>query len=437
MKIKLKHTSFLLLIILLIPNRMSAQNIILLDTLNKTYNSEISTIYANRVLEQLQVFNAEIESRSTRKAVETSYKELSENFNKNIQKGLFADQKNYRVLLDDILLKIKNNNSNFENISETKILISFGASPNAYAIGNDIIVLFVPLIKKIETEEQLAFIMCHEIAHNILQHSYKGLIERADLENSSDIRKQTQVIKSKRYNAGQVALGLYKDIVYSAQRKNRLLEHQADSLGFILFQNTYKDKTHQALVALKALENIDEETDSLTIDDYKRLFHTETSPFKQEWLNNDELKAYTYDKSAGYWKVDSLKTHPDIPQRIQLLNERFKVNETPNIKATAHYQELRNSSNYNHVLGLYVIEEYGKSLYETLLLLKNNSDNPFLKRMVYKNLIKLQEAQTNYTLNKYLETNNPNFSRSYNTFLYFLRQLRKTQLNAIINKYQT
>src|SRR5690606_5195116 len=195
----------------------------------------------------------------------------------------------------------------------------------------------------------------------------------------------------------------------------------------------FKGKEYQALMSLETLDKIDKERDSLSASDYVLLFNTEKYPFKNEWINNDELSTYRYDKTPKFWQVDSLKTHPDCGLRVGFVKKHFTVQPSESAPPSGQFTKLKKSSDYNHILGLYVIEEYGKSLYETLLLLKNDPENTFLNRMVYQNLLKLQNAQSTYTLNKYLDTINPKYSDSYNTFLYFFRQLRKSQLNAIID----
>ena len=431
------HTKHYFWALFLFPLISTAQKRILFDTIQKDYKTEINNLYTQRVILQKQQFSQQIQDKKTRNEVEKSYTEVSNDFKENIDKGIFVDNKMFRSTINSLVEKIQNNNSSYKQLKDSKILLSFGSSPNAYAIGNDFVVLYIPLLHKLENEMQMAFIICHEIAHNLLKHSYKSIVDYATLKHSEDIKKQTREIEKKKYNKGQIASGLYKDIVYGKRKNNRLYEHQADSLGFILFQNAFPQYTHESIKTLKLLEHIDKETDSLSPDDYFKLFNTEKSPFKESWISSNELSEYNYEKNSKFWAVDSLKTHPDCEVRIEYLNKHFKIAEKKEITASDEFILLKTSSLYNHILGLYFTEDYGKSLYESLKLYKNNTEDEFLKHMIKSNLIQLQQAQNNYTLNKYLETNNPKFSDSYNTFLYFLRQLRKSQMNAIINKYES
>lgn len=425
---------FLSVVLSVICFSVNAQNLVLVDSADSKFKKQLVNLYSSRVAKQQLKFNQQLSDKKIRKEVDVLYKDFSEDFIESINKGFFVENQTYQKFLEDILQQIQKNNPEYPDIANTKILLSFGTSPNAYAIGTNIVVVYIPLIKKIDNQYQLAFILSHEIAHNLLSHSYNGMIDHASMVHSSEIKKQTKEIQKQKYNKGQIASGLYRDIVYGKRKNNRKLEHQADSLGFVLFKNAFKGNEYQVLVSLETLKDIDKETDSLSVADYTKLFTTAKIPFKNQWINNDELQAYKYDRSPKFWQVDSLKTHPDCELRVGFVKKHFTV-QPAEAEISEEFKALKNSSKYNHILGLYTIEEYGKSLYEALLLYKNEPENEFLKKMIYDNLIKLQDAQKSYTLNKYLDTLNPRYSNSYNTFLSFFRQLRKNELNEIINKY--
>src|SRR5690606_22796530 len=140
-----------------------------------------------------------------RKEVESGYRELTTDFLKNIEKGVFVESADYRNFLDGILQKISMANPQYPEIVDTKIVLSWGTSPNAYAIGNGMVVVYVPLVKAIRNEYDLAYIISHEIAHNLLEHSYSGLLEYATTRHSSELKKQTRDIERTKYNKAQMA----------------------------------------------------------------------------------------------------------------------------------------------------------------------------------------------------------------------------------------
>ena len=71
-----------------------------------------------------------------------------------------------------------------------------------------------------------------------------------------------------------------------------------------------------------------------------------------------------------------------------------------------------------------------------MIMLKNEKEDPFLKKMMYDNLLKILEYKSNYKLSQCLETESPNLSESYNMFLGFIRNLRKSNLEQLLKNYE-
>jgi hypothetical protein len=56
----------------------------------------------------------------------------------------------------------------------------------------------------------------------------------------------------------------------------------------------------------------------------------------------------------------------------------------------ANFNLQRKNADKKYVFGLYFLEEYGDSLYYTLLKIKNNPKDLYYRKMVFDNLIKLK-----------------------------------------------
>ena len=97
----------------------------------------------------------DIEKIQTRK-----WENIAETF---LRKEIYteADAQKY---LDDVVSEIVNNNQTLQNKS---FMCYFSKSevPNASFIGEGVILFNLGLLDKLENESQLAFILCHEIAH--------------------------------------------------------------------------------------------------------------------------------------------------------------------------------------------------------------------------------------------------------------------------------
>ncbi|MCR5862940.1 M48 family metalloprotease [Flavobacterium sp. J372] len=404
------------------------------DTADIAYRTSLKNLYRERTAATLSSFK-NMPDKKLGKAMAGQYEKVNSEFIAKIDEGTFVKAAYYEEKINSLFSKIVETNPQFTALASTKILLSFDEAPNAYAIGDGFVIIHLPLFSHLTKEHEIAFVLCHELAHNLLNHPQNGLKEYSQMMGSSEIAKQTREIEKRKYNKGEGASGLYKQIIYGNRKKRREVEFQADSLGFVLYRNAFAGKEAIAVKSFGTLEHIDKEKDSLQPKDFERLFSSASQPFKPEWLANDEINGYKYDKNPKFWQVDSLKTHPDCNHRSQRLAALFGIKTDGSQLTDNAYKEVALQAKYDQLLGLYVLKEYGKSLYETLLLLKDNEGDVYLKQMVQKNLLRIQEAQKNYTMNKYVDTVNPRYSNSYNTFLSFLRQLRKSEMTQIINQY--
>lgn len=364
-----------------------------------------------------------------------SYAEINPEFLDKINDGLFIQAPFYEEHINALFNQIVKKNPQHKNLASTRILLSFAESPNASAIGNGFVIINLPLLANLNMEDELAFILCHELAHNLLEHPQEGLVDYARTKSSREIKKQTREIEKKKYNKGENASGLFRKIIYSNRKRHRAIEFQADSLGFVLYKNAFAGRESTALKSFSTLDEMDKESDSLQLKDYEKLFSSAKQPFKKEWIESDEISNYKYDKALKFWQIDSLKTHPDCVDRANRLKTLFNITAGNDSLDKIDYAAVSNRAKYDHVLGLYVMKEYGKSLYQALLLLKNSPGDTYLRTIVHNNLSRIQESQKNYTMNKYVEIMSPRYSNSYNVFLSFLRQLRKSEINELINQY--
>ena len=420
------------IVFLLFYGTLVAQKTVI-DTSNSTYRSNLTSYYEAQILKTKAVIE-KIEDRKIRKQFIENYTQNTTDFKALIKKGIFIEHESYSDLVQNIFQNIKKNNSGY-NFEDIKILLSANKEINAYNSGDGIVVLNLPLIYNINNQYELAFVICHEISHQKLNHVYNHMYKSCKIENSAEIKNKTQQIDNQKYNKGALASELVKKIVYRSRKESRQNEKSADSLGYILFKNSYPEYDSYALETLRTLKKIDVVKDSLQQTDFEKLFETPTLKFKSDWMISD-LSNYNYQKTKRFWDVDSLRTHPDCDQRILHLQKAFKIQEKNKPFEASVFNNTRKNAGYEAVFELYFLEEFGYSLYETLLQLKKNPLDLFYRKMVYDNLLKLQEARNNYTLNRFLETENPKFSQSYNQFLCLIRNLRKTEMNEFITYYK-
>lgn len=137
--------------------------------------------------------------------------------------GLYINEVVDEILKDDLKLREK-----------LQFFVVKSPFPNAFTTNDGIILVNAGLINRLETEAQLAFILCHEIAHYQAKHIIKGYALSVALESKSSLKDKE-------------ALSDFDKIIlknnYSQEN-----ERMADSLGFVLFGKTgYSPETLPAV----------------------------------------------------------------------------------------------------------------------------------------------------------------------------------------------
>jgi hypothetical protein len=412
------------------------QENILLDTLgNEAYKKELEQFYLNQT-QKTEILINQISDTKLKSEMREVFREKKSKFLQQINSGKFVYHKEISPLIDKIFNDIKTNNPN-ENFNNIKIILALDEEVNAYNSGEGIVVINLPLVLNINDELELSFIICHEISHQMLNHVYNSVEAYLKKGNSKEMIEKARELEKVKYNRRSLVKAEVKKFVYHNRRFSRDKEHQADSLGFVYFSKTNPKYLLKSTEALACLKYVDKEKDSLTKKDYHVIFDNTTIVFQDEWLETEDFSSYNYQKMTKFWDIDSLRTHPDIDERIAYLKDKFKISESQISEYNKlNYLTLKSKSKYDEIFMLYYLKEYGKSLYKTMILLKEDKENPILKKMMYDNLNMISEYKNQYKLNQCLETESPYFSESYNMFLSFIRNLRKATFNQILKIYE-
>jgi hypothetical protein len=302
--------------------------------------------------------------------------------------------------------------------------------PNATCIGEGTIVLNVGLIRRLENESQLAFVICHEIAHFTKNHSSEGLKKNVVLVNSRETEKELKSIYRQKYRAGQRAREFFKKIAYNTRRHQREKEAEADDIGLRYLKNTKYDAS-EAQKVLKILDTIDEEK-----YDYETqlttVFNSEQYPFKQKWIEKEDLLAFDGKENFGI-EEDSLKTHPDCEKRIELLNPElanYTSRPAENTQALS-YEELIKIADFEMIEGHFYFHNYGRTIYHALKLLNKYPDNSYLHAVIGKSFYKIHSLQSAHQLEGDLEFPNSEQKESYQQTLHFLHNLRLSEMAKV------
>lgn len=357
------------------------------------------------------------------------YQNIFDDYIKDAKNKKFINYPKFSEYVNSIIAEIANRNKDY-NLNDLKFIISRDLEPNFHSDYGGLLVFNYNFLNYLDSEDEFASVICHELSHQILDHIKKSIDFQVKKLINDSIKAEEYRIKNLEYNKSSESQKFLKNWVYEKQRLKREHEIEADSLGFVLYKNTkYKQSSYYNM--LKKLDNIDIEKDTLNRDDYKKIFPIEK--FKEDWFETEEAPKYYYSKEHYFkWNIDSLKTHPSISERLAKFknvqftdnNENFSVNGKL-------FSTLKSEAEEEIIYSAFYEKKYGISLYKSLKMYKKNPENIFIKDMIYKNLEMLESEKREKRYGQYIiPANNFDQSKSEQLFYTFFDNLT---LNDLIN----
>ncbi len=393
---------------------------------SSTNNKDSLYSYLNYITEKKIIQYNGIHKKEAKKF----WEETHENLLKNIEDSLFIFDERIDKMIQNILSEIYLPNKQIDP-TDFYFFINKSPVPNAACYGNGVFTIHNGLFELIENDDELAFILCHEIAHYLLNHSELALKEYLDEVNSKETKKRVREISKQKYGKYSKAREFFKDLNYNLHHNSRNAEVQADSLGLVLFKNT-KYSEVSAIEILQKLDFEDKSVFSFPID-IKKYFNLVNYPFKESWLEKEENSLFNLGESANDYALekDSLKTHPDIPIRIEIMKKSLGN------KTKAHTKT--NSEKLKKFMVLNSIEASinNNSLDMTLYLLISNFENEKIDNFTFHYYMglfikKLYILKNNHSIGKYITPISP-FSEeeSLNTIKLFINNLELKNIRKI------
>lgn len=261
-----------------------------------------------------------------------------------------AEFRHIQLLFDSL------KNSDLIQRKESILLIMRSPIPNAFCVGEGTIAITTGLLESMEIDEQIIWVLCHELAHYELDHANQQL-EGYARRHKALTRRQKQELSDPDKNISLETLNAYKEMAFGLGKFKRKDELEADSLGHLIF----RDLKQPEFVALKTLNTLDsafEESLSFHID---KLFNFRDYPFQKFWFKN-RPSYFSKTPTNSLFASDSTRSHPVMAERIAKLDSDFGISKMP--QDSIHTIPLGDS---------YVIENlrsaYGSKNYDFLIFL--------------------------------------------------------------------
>lgn len=282
-----------------------------------------------------------------------------------------------------------------------QLVLSRNPVPNAYAMSNGTVMLNVGLLARLENESQLAFILCHELAHVQARHVDNGLRESLTTWHSKELKREVRRIVAQEYNIGSKLKTLALGMSLSSNYHQRKYEKQADSLGYVLLRRTPFDAA-QAHRALQLLDKIDEPYSAERLD-LARYFGCAAAPYAYEAAPAKPRSIFTVGAKATtvLETSDTLKSHPDCAKRMRFVRELAQgavADGPPTAAPTPEWSRVVALSRLEVVQSWFDYDCYDHALFEALQLLPAQPQSPYLRAVVTLSLYELRRHLVDHSL---------------------------------------
>jgi Zn-dependent protease with chaperone function len=273
---------------------------------------------------------------------------------------------------------------------------------NAKASATGLIYVYTGLIAALDNEEQLAFVIGHELGHLAAAHSDSSLANYLETYYTKEYIKQVKQVIKEEYYINSRLTELYRNNSLNGLYHSRAHEYEADAFGFSLLKKAGYSP-YQAQITLEKLDKVDIPFDG---KDYSvaTSFVCESTYNLWQQTEKAEESIFAVVEENNQHVDDTLKTHPDSRLRTERISELLEGDSGVN-------QERANVQQYNKVKLAAAIEstqswfdyrQYGRCLFEALAYKDVYPDQPYFTAISMICLYKLQEALINHTYYKVL-----------------------------------
>lgn len=310
---------------------------------------------------------------------------------------------------------------------ERRILIFNSPLVNAACYAPGLFAITTRLLALTTTEDQLAFILAHELAHDEAGHIREKIVESAETNISQMTRLQIEKILTGKIDLNEIVE--FRNLMYSLGRYNRERELEADSTALAIVARAGYD-AEKAASGISLLKDSYAPKYPIKADLFMP-FDTEAYPFIVDWLNE---RPGIFSREWGDFRGtrDSLQSHPDTEARLDALAKASFTSVNP-----ARYQDqkqvtrLAEISEFESVRGAYKQNQYDVCLYYAMQLLDRYPYNEYVSSMIGRVLVDLLKARNDHTFNAYVSIYTVGYSEELRWMNNFLHNIHTDELGEV------
>lgn len=301
-----------LLVLMLLPSVLKAQ-----QSQPYTYQQLSKTYYASQKdsLKKAWVCPEAFKNKATQKKYKEIWDSRTEFITAAIDDQDFIFEPEVYNYVQSIIDQICNSNSKIIS-KKPFVLIDRSSAVNAYAIGGNLLAVNLGLIDFARTREEIALVIAHEMAHNLLNHVDNLMRERAEWLTSEEFKQSVNSVLDSKYERYSRLSKVLENYKFDRSRHQRYHESDADSFAVVLLKNSKIPFHAEFFLRLDSTDFQYKQSLKLPLKDY---FTAYSLPFEESWSKQPSrgLSTRKYNFKDTTRLNDSLKTHPDCPQRYQ------------------------------------------------------------------------------------------------------------------------
>jgi hypothetical protein len=325
--------------------------------------------------------------KEVRETIRAKYQESVDQISKGIDKRVFIWSDTLTSLIENVMNSLIKQNSLRHIVP--MVLIYNSPEANALCLSNGTIIITIGLLARLTSEDQLAFILGHELEHHQLLHLRMRIYNE---EKKGDLKKLKSTVKGiMKGNEPVEEIEELRASFYNAAQFSQQHELSADSASIVIIQNShYQD--HAALEVLDLLD-IGYCTDTLYSKTLFDPLDAPRFPFQEEWINHD-FKAEGKDRTnVLFFNADSLRSHPEMEARKNAMMKQLQEQQKSTLKSLPIVSITRIAA-FQNVKTSFDLGLFDLSLYHALNLMQFERSD-FLVEYVGRVLAEAAELKQN------------------------------------------
>ncbi len=359
--------------------------------------------------------------------ISNRYKNRLEYFKISIEDGEFLIGGEIEKYLNKLMQQVLNANPSIN--PKIQLFVSRSTVPNAYSTGDDNIIFNIGLLNKVQNDAEIIFVLCHELAHQVLEHTKAGLYAKAEKYTNKAFVKSLNKTLKEEYNVKEKLENLIMPSLISDMRFNRQEELAADSVGFLFFSKTKFDR-NAALSTIELLDSIDlfYDRDPIALS---KVLNCPDYPYRAKWEPQEHHSSLMVIEDEKDVLEDSLKTHPDCKVRKEAILRQFPQSQaaigTLFMTDSFVFRGLSMKAESENINSMFLRQNMGRMMFYAYHSMIEYPENLFARVYLAFGFSRLSHLQKTHKVGTEFPLPLNNYEVNYNKMLNFINNLNREE----------